>query len=173
MNNFGITGKIGDGKIISMYWFLILFLVAAAVVYMASMYYGNPYDVREYEARALSNKIANCIAQGGYIDKVFLDENVEINLLDKCSLNFEVEDFSGWTEESEYYARVEISFYETGEFYGDMEVGNINLKEFCPNLEGKYNPICLERSFYVLDENNQTYEVNIKSVVRKTEKNAQ
>lgn len=171
MNNQMVTSKKGDGKIISMYWFLILFLVAAAVVYMASMFYGQPYDVREHESRALSNKIANCIAQGGYIDEIFLGSEVEIDLMNKCGLNFEVEDIYGWTSESEYYVEIEIKKYGSVEIYNSLKIGNVNLKDFCFDLEGKYNPVCLERSFYVLGKDKQKYEVNVKSVVRKTEKN--
>ncbi len=166
-----VMNKAGDGKIISMYWFLILFLIAAAVVYMASMYYGNPYDIREYEAKSLSNKIADCISMGGYIDKAFLEN--EIDILNKCGLNFEVEDISNWTMDSEYYVEVEINLYGGGN-YKTFEMGNINLKDFCSDLGGNYNPVCKERSFYVLGkEDNKKYQVDIKSAVRKTEKNVQ
>jgi len=171
--------KRGDGKIISIYWFFILFIVAAAVVYMASMFYGQPYDVREFESRALSNKVADCVSIGGYIDNIFLDNNVEINLLSKCGLNFEVEGVNGWTEDSEYYVEVNIDLYVEEEEstlgnYRKIKEGDINLKEFCSGSSGKYDPVCSVRSFYSLDKlTNQGYKVTIKSVVRKTEKNVQ
>ncbi len=64
--------KLGTDKIISIYWFAILFIVAAAVVYMASVFYGGPADVREIEANILINQVADCVSQGGY-----LKENIQ------------------------------------------------------------------------------------------------
>ena len=59
-----MKNKKGD-KIISVYWFAILFIVAAAVVYMAALFYGAPYDARGIESDILTNQIADCLSQGG------------------------------------------------------------------------------------------------------------
>ena len=53
----GNLNKKGTDKIISVYWFTILFIVAGAIVYMAAAFYGEPYDVREIEANILINQI--------------------------------------------------------------------------------------------------------------------
>ena len=173
----GRMNKLGDGKIVSLYWFLILFLVAAAVVYMVALFYGNPYDVRDAETRALSNKIANCISSEGVIEQVFLEGGLD--LLTKCKLNFKVEEVYGWTEESEYYVEVEIRSYNTdsytaGAVVNNLVSGNINLKDYCGGEFRSSNfPACLEREFYGLDERGVSYLVNVITVVRKTEKNIQ
>ena len=46
---------------------------------------------------------------------------------------------------------------------------------FChtSHTKGKNFPFCLDRKFYVIDKEDNQYVVNILSIVRKTEKNAQ
>lgn len=134
----------GTDKIISVYWFAILLLVAGAVVYMASVFYGQSYNIRELEANLLTGKVADCLSDVGYLrDNVWngkeflLNEN---NFLVECHLNFDVEE--RWSGEMQYY--VEVNFYEfSKEADGDLGnrifnfgEGNVNLKGYC-NLQGE------------------------------------
>ena len=129
-----MKNKRGD-KIISIYWFAILFIVAAAIVYMAAIFYGAPYDVRGIEAGILTDKIADCLSQGGYLKENILgDESFKDNFLEECNLNFNIEEKYGWEEQGQYYT--EINFYEFNqdspeafgkEVFGIVK-GNINLK---------------------------------------------
>lgn len=165
--------KRGTDKILSVYWFAILFLVAAGIVYMVAVFYGQPYDVRDVEINILINKIANCFAEGGRL-KYLLDEINNDNFLSKCGLTFNVEDTNNW-ENDQFY--VNVSFYDFDNSNGIGGIGrnsivydNANLEDSCGT--GKYAPVCLERSFYVLDKNsNNQYVIKILSIVRKTEKN--
>jgi len=163
--------KKGD-KLISVYWFVILFIVAAAIVYMVISFYGGPYDVREAEANALTNKIARCLSYAGYLKEGVLSADFRENFIKKCKFNFEVEDIYGWRELGQYY--VEVNFYNfvtmTEAF--TIKEGNEALKTDC-GLKGKGFPVCLERSFYVLDKEKNQYQTDILSVVRKTDKNVQ
>ena len=150
----------GTDKIISVYWFVILFLVAGAIVYMAGVFYGKPYDVREVEANILINQIADCLSQGGGFNEKIIDaeENFLLNndnFFEVCNLNFDVENFKDWKEQKQYYVEVEG--------FG-IEKGNVNLKFYC-DKDGKNFPVCVERSFYV------SKEIKILVVVGKTEKN--
>ena len=170
----------GGDRIISIYWFFILFLVAGAIAYMAASFYGKPYDVRDAELRILSNKIADCVSSGGYINENILEdnnvnENFEKDFLKRCKLNFDVEDYQNWQDDQFF---VLVQFYEfddtkgdlLGEFVNETSVGNINLRGLC-NMDGKNFPICFNRMFYTLDKENHEYIIKILSVVRKTEKN--
>ena len=167
--------KRGAEKIISIYWFAILFIVVGAVVYMAYIFYGAPYDVRGIESGILTENIANCLAEGGYFRiNVLNSEDFKNNFLMRCNLNFEVEDNYGWGEQEQYY--VEIDFYEFdssslkigNKLNFEIVEGNINIK----TAELLENPEIEGRSFYVLDKiTNQQYIVNIHALVRKTEKN--
>ena len=64
-NNF--SSKKGADKILSVYWFAVLFIIASGVVAMVYVFYTSPFDVRNAEADALGNKIASCISQNGKI----------------------------------------------------------------------------------------------------------
>ena len=164
--------KTGGDKIISVYWFVILFIVAAAIAYMVISFYGKPYDVRELEANALTNRIADCVSQNGYLREETLTEGFKENLLEQCNLNFEVEDACGWKEQGQFYVEIEIlDFNPSKGKISEAFAGNSNLKNFC-EIKGEGSPFCLKRSLYVIDKKNTQYQINILSIVRKTEKNA-
>jgi hypothetical protein len=170
----GKDNKKGGDRIISVYWFAILFIVAAAIVYMVFVFYGGPYDVRELEADILTDKIANCISEGGYLKENALGNSAFAeNFLEECGISLEVEDAYGWGEQEQYYLKSD--FYNFGEEQIIFEIskGNSDLEDFC-GLKGEGLPFCLERSFYVVDrETNDAYTIKILSVIRKTEKNAE
>ncbi len=174
-------------KIISVYWFVILFIVAGAIAYMAVLFYGEPYDVREIETNIMINQIADCLSKGGKLRGWVIDEDdgkkilglTNENILEKCHLNFNVEDFKGW-KNNQYY--VEVGFYEfdinakdgIGKPFGKSVFTEVvNWKDNCEDKKKTKSGFCVERSFYVLDENNTPYSYIIKilSAVRKTEKN--
>ncbi len=163
--------KKGD-KLISVYWFAILFIVAGGIVYMVSAFYGKPYDVREAEADILTTKIARCISEAGYLKEGVLTENFRENFAEICMINFQVEDVYGWRERGQYYVEVEFLDFDTKQKVFEISEGNEGLKPDC-ELEGETLPVCIERRFYSIDENGNQYQINMLSVVRKTEKNVQ
>ena len=68
--------RIGAENIISVYWFVILIIIAGAVVAMVSLFYGSPYDVRVTEANIMINQVSNCLSQSGELNKnLFISEN--------------------------------------------------------------------------------------------------
>tara|TARA_Y100000310_G_scaffold273513_1_gene289011 strand:+ start:39 stop:560 length:522 start_codon:yes stop_codon:yes gene_type:complete len=167
-------------KVVSVYWFAILFIVAGAVVYMVGVYYGEPYDVREMEAGLLINQVADCLTEGGFAG-VLSEEYKGNNLLDTCKINLEVEDTESW-DDDQFYLEIKVSDFMVsdlilipsgiGDPIDETSFGNSNLKSNC-DKEGRNFPICLERSFYTVDESGtNSYAIKILSVVRKTEKNA-
>jgi len=172
MNNKFFNGRKGTDKIISVYWFVILFIVAAAIVYMVTVFYGQPYDVRGIEADILTDRVADCISKAGYISITGEELNGNF-LVENCNLNFNVEDSCGWKDEEQYFVEVNFRNFLSPEtiVFSDKE-GNENLKDFC-ELEGKNLPFCLERTFYTIDREGNQFQVDILSIVRKTEKNAQ
>jgi len=167
--------KKGAEKIISVYWFAILLIVAGAIVYMVFSFYGKPYDAREIEAGLLADKAAECVSYAGYLrEGVLLNQEFKENLLENCGLNFETEDAYGWKEQGQYF--LQIDFYDFNSYPGSNSLfsasaGNNNLKNFC-NLEGEKLPVCLERGLYTLDKEGKPYAIKITSIVRKIEKNA-
>ncbi|HLC87269.1 MAG TPA: hypothetical protein VJH65_03290 [Candidatus Nanoarchaeia archaeon] len=173
-NTENIADKKGAEKIISIYWFFILFIVAGGVIYMVILFYGEPYDVREIEANLLVNSIADCISEAGFLREQVLNKEFRDNFLEVCRINFNVEDFQEWKNEEQYYLHASFYNFDTESFIFDISEGNINLEEFCKEqYKGqKNNPVCISRSFYSLDKQGGKYKINIIGAVRKTEKNA-
>ncbi len=85
MNNFFIS-KIGGDKVLSIYWFAIIVIVAGGVFGMAYNFYGAPYDVRELEGDVLSNKIADCISSQGYLNEKLFNSSSDIDPPDTIKL---------------------------------------------------------------------------------------
>jgi hypothetical protein len=152
--------KRGTDKMLSIYWFVILLITAAAIVYMVALFYGKPYDIREIEANLLATKVSDCLVQDNYLRLDISDENFKTNFLEACKLNFNVEDSYGGAND-QYFIRIEP--------FGII-AGNSNLESSCSNKLDD-NPFCIQRSFYALTHDNQNYTVKILSVIRKTEKN--
>jgi len=153
-----MKNKKGTEKILSVYWFIILFITAAAIVYMVAIFYGEPYDVRQIEANILINRIVDCLSDGENLREDALNQSFRDNFLENCNLNFNSEEM--W-EQEQYYIEIK-----------DLNItgGNVNLKDYC-GLHKQTSIVCVERNFYVLDENNKGSMIEILSIVRKTEKN--
>lgn len=119
--------KTGADKIISVYWFVILFIVAGAVVFMTASFYGTPKDVTNLEARVLSTKVADCLLDGVYFKSEILNDNsFKTNFLKKCSLIF--------GDDKDYYTEINIHKFDSdlpeneGKKVFDFSAGNVNLK---------------------------------------------
>ncbi len=130
------------GMWLSVYWFIILAIIAAGVGYMVVSFYGAPYDVRKIEADILTNQIADCLAEGGYLRENILSEEFKGNFLEECKLTFKTENEYGWNEEEQYY--LEVNFYNfdqnvpngLGEKIFNISKGNVNLKSIAILEEG-------------------------------------
>ncbi len=149
-------------EVIAIYWFAILFVVAAGVVYMVSSFYGKPYDARELEVGLLADKAADCISYAGYLRDGVLSQEFQENFLDMCKITFEA-------EEEQYF--LELNFYDFNSYQGseaifEASAGNQNLYGFC-GLKGENLPVCLERELYVLAEDGKPYTVRIKTAIGK------
>ncbi len=169
-----IPNKRGD-KVLSVYWFAILLIVAGGIFAMVYVFYGTPYDVREIETRVLTNQIADCVSYGGKINSNLILNGVvkegNENFLDQCHLNFNSPE---WADE-QYYA--EVNLYKLENLNTpvlDIKKGNNNWVADCNIQENKKQgtlPTCLRKSFYSLDDKNNQYIIKILSVVRKAEQN--
>ncbi|SRR6056297_3025042 len=168
--------KKGD-KLISVYWFAILVIVAGGIVMMVNSFYSSPYDVREIEAEILATKVADCIYPGGEMNKMLTSptgtfrESFKDDFMDICSLNFDVE---GEFQRPDYY--VEVGFYLDGNLDRkkfEIIEGNLNWKEDCNLDGGKQEKLvkCVEKEFYAADSTKNIYLVKILSIVGKAEQN--
>ena len=172
--------KKGTDKILSIYWFAILIIVAGGIFVIIHMFYNYPYDVREIESNLLINKVADCLSTQGEISNLqILDSNGVFllnkdNFLEICHLNFNVEDELGWKETPQYYLNLEIfKVPEATASVLNFSVGNLNYEVDCQVQEDKeYEKLvtCAERGLYASGQGEQ-YLIKISSAIRKTEKN--
>lgn len=154
--------KKGAEKIMSVYWFAILFIVAAAIVYMVSAFYGKPYDTRHIEADLLASKAAKCVSYAGYLNEEILEQQFTKNFPESCGITFK-------GIEEKYHLEMSLTNLSSGKKTLEIKEGNQNLKFSC-NIKGENLPFCLERSLYIIDKNNNQYKADILSIVGKTEK---
>ena len=162
-------------KVISVYWFAILFIVAGAIVFMVSSFYGNPYDVRGYETQTLISHVAECLTPNNYLDGKFISSDYDKEkFFEDCKINFNTEADYGWDSEGQYFFNLKISDFNSNEILFEGDFGNVNLKDLCllqRGTDGKNLPNCIERKFYAIDSENKQYMVTINAAVDKNEKN--
>jgi len=160
----------GD-KLISVYWFAILILVAGGIIAMVLIFYGAQYDVREIEGEIMNNKISDCISYKGLINENVFEKNYQDNLLKNCHVTFNVEE--SWTD-IQYYFDVKIFGIENiDETVAEFSEGNKNLISSCEIANENYEKLakCSNGKFYAIGEENKQYLIQILSIVRKSEKN--
>lgn len=180
--------KKGGAKIISMYWFVILIIIAGGIFAMVYSFYHHPYDVRELEGEIMINHIADCLSTQGNLTSALFDEegfsqNFSENFLENCHLNFEVEEVLQknfdveeeiWGGEPQYY--LQINFYKSENLENslfEISKGNLNLvadwniqeeKEYKRTAKG------VEDDFFSFNREDM-YLIKILTIVKKTEKN--
>ena len=155
-------------KILSVYWFVILILVAGGVFAMVYTFYNYPYDIRDIEVNIMVNRVADCLSTGGKLNSYVFEEEFKTDFLEICDLTFDTEE--DWNR-PKYYLGVE--FYDPDNLVFDFSKGNKNLISSCgveKEIEKEKLARCIERDFYSLD-GDDLYLVKILSIVRKTEKN--
>jgi hypothetical protein len=171
--NFFPKNRRGD-KILSVYWFAVLLIIAGGIFAMVYVFYGTPYDVREIEARVLTNQIADCISYAGRINSnLILNGAVVVNnnFFEQCHLNFNSNE---WKTEQFYINMKIYKLQDVNNPILDTEKGNLNLAVSCSVQENKEQETlatCLKNNFYSLDDKNNQYIIKILTAVRKAEKN--
>jgi len=179
MSNF-FRNKVGADKVISVYWFAVIVIIAGGVIAMASNFYGAPYDVRGVESEILSEKVSDCISFQGKLNEGLFNESskdnftedFQKNFFEICGLNFDVGGRSG-----EYFTQVVFYDLSEAEVF-EMEKGNINLFPSCfieASSDEDYEtfPKCNEKRFYSVSpfDSEKQYLVRVISGVRKNEDN--
>jgi hypothetical protein len=171
--NFFPKNHRGD-KILSVYWFAVLLIVAGGIFAMVYIFYGVPYDIRDIENHFLVNTVADCISYNGKINQGIAHSGEIIqntSFLEGCHMMFNSD---GW-EQEQYYT--EVNFYkitDMGNSLLTLKKGNNNWVSQCEIEEKKeFQKLvqCSTKVFYSLDNENNQYIIKILGVVRKSEKN--
>lgn len=174
--------KKGTDKILSIYWFIVLTIIAGGIFAMVYVFYGPPYDVRETESEIFAEKIADCISRQGTINPDFFNgeefnQETGSTFSERCNFNFNVEDGYGDKGEVQYFYKAEFytvnnpatpffSFYDGNtNWENDCFIKKKNDKEYLRLAK------CTEKRFYALDSEGDQYLIKILSVIGKSEKN--
>ena len=163
-----LRSRKGAEKVMSVYWFFILVLVAGTIVYIVSILSAKPYDVREIESGIFSNQIADCITQNGKL-KYDLNQDLKDNFLNICHLNLDTGDNNG-----QYYINLEFYNFQTSEKidYG-IEAGNPNIRDAF-DLGSNSELIKFGRAFYFSSDKKGTpgeIIVRVNIIMDKSDKN--
>lgn len=180
---FSSKGKKGSDKMLSMYWFAIILVIALGIFAMVYLFYSAPYEVRDFETEILAQKMSNCFSRQGIINPgIFSGSergfNPEFNLLEECNLIFEVEDEYDWRTEEQIFSEVEIYTLDNLDTPKvAYQEGNLNWKTNCFITDKKdenYEKLikCREERIYALDRDSNQYLINILVGIAKIEKNA-
>lgn len=167
----------GGSKMITMYWFVILLIVAGGIFAMVYSFYHHPYDIREIEGEIMVNHIADCLSNQGKLNSELFNETrfsefYKDNVLENCHINLDVED--SFENDVQHYFR--INFYnatnlDTSVF--EISEGANKLTADCNIQEEKeYDRTakCVEDSFFSFN-GEDLYLIKILTIIKKTEKN--
>ncbi len=167
-----MKNKKGADKVLSMYWFAVLVIVAGGVFAMVATFYSHPYDIRGLEAEILNKETVDCLSDKGKLNQELFsdgefDEDFSDRFLEVCDFNFDTD-----SEEVQYY--VEAEFYNltnTKTPVFEFSEGRKNWKEDC-NIEEEHEKLakCVERRFYSVGEGKQ-YLIKVLSIVGKLNEN--
>lgn len=115
--------KKADEKILSLWWFLCLCLVAVVIITAVVIYFNKSIDVREKEISSLSQKIKDCLVKNGFIFDV--REWSEEDFFKNCGLNEK-----RFNEKSELFFNLTIT-NQKGDILKKIRVGAFNYEEDC------------------------------------------
>lgn len=146
---------------ISIYWFLVLVIVACGVVFMVLKFNSGEFDVREMESMIFTRSVSDCILSSG---KILVDfESDSETFWENCNIDF----FGGETDLS-YYAHVWIYDLDLNLVF-EVSGGNTNYYESCfLKFSDESLQVCREERYYGL-LNDQQYLVKVLTGVGKSE----
>lgn len=146
--------KKGGEKIISIWWFFILAIVGLAIVGMVILLYHYTFDIRQFEAEILGEKISNCLVDG----QGFLREGVEENfdIFSFCKIEKGV-----FGEGALFYFSVKILKEDSSLLIPEIYFGDRSFDASCPISEGikaDYLPRCsrTKTTFFYFESGEKT-----------------
>jgi len=154
----------GDERVLSLYWFVIFIIIAAAVTGGTYLFFSHPIDVREVEVSMLADRVIDCFVERGRLNEELLGEISSENFEERCGLVFG-DSFEGYKGDVQYY--VEVSSLGNVVGAGDDRWKSICTEEAEPNV-----PTCARRRLMVLNEAGDFAVFDVLSSVRKVEQNA-
>ena len=134
-------------KILSIWWFAVLAVVAASVMLVSWMFYSSDINMRGIETDALSMRVSGCLIRLGEMNADIFNETFDI--YGTCKIKKEI------IENGNYFLAVRI--YSGDKILKQMDWGIRAFEEDCKvkqkiiNSKGSayYFPECSTREFFV------------------------
>jgi len=147
-----------DSKLISIWWFAVLFLIAGGIVAGTLLFYSRGIDVRALESNVLSDRVLNCLVKDGYIKQDFLENKTDI--FKECGLSEKIINKS-----SSYYLSLSIIDLQTNKKEIGVSFGNMAFEKDCKIslsvLNAENYPKCSDKKVVIIDEDYRKLELNI------------
>lgn len=138
--------KAGE-RVLSIYLFIIYIIVAIGIVAGVILFYG-PMNIREAEAGILTDKVIDCLTDGGKLEAEVLD--ADFDLIEECKFDFR-DNSAKYEGEERYGVKVDVFLFDSGNPKRDsIEAGDVSFLEYCGS-EGEKVPECNKKEVYVLD----------------------
>jgi hypothetical protein len=140
-----MKGKKGGEKLISIWWFMVLIIVATGIVIGVSAYYTAEVDVKAVEADILSEKVLDCMSQNGFVPEGFFKDNFDI--LHTCKLSQKV-----FEAGSNFFFRVSL-YDSNGKLIKSSQAGDASFEKSCAiqkEVTAVNFPICVNKKESVI-----------------------
>lgn len=140
-----LTDKKGVEKLISVWWFFVLFIIGLGIVFGVMIYYSAETVVKKIEAESLYQRIFDCLVNNGYLNQRIFENS--FNVFEGCGLNPDV-----FGKGSLFYFKVSV--YNENSLINEKAYGASFEKE-CQIVEkvaAKRYPECSIRNQTVLDD---------------------
>jgi hypothetical protein len=155
----GFLNKKANSEYLSPFMYIILGMVGLGIVIGVVIFLTTAVDIREEEAKTLSNSILNSIQVKGYIDKRLLEENFSI--INNLYINKE------FIEDGTHFIKLEISDKE--KVLRVYEIGKKDLEVEC-YLKGGNFPKCYLMRVILIDKEDKTKKYAVKILVASNNK---
>ena len=146
--------KKGGEKLLSLWWFFVLGVIAGGIVIAVMIYSAADVSVKELEADILGERILDCIIKEGYL--IDFDES---DILTECDLDEKM-----FTKGSDFY--FEIGVFKEGNLVEEViKKGSSAFEKECSismsDVDAKHFPDCILQKENILDEKGERLEIKL------------
>jgi hypothetical protein len=146
-----------DSKLLSIWWFAILGIIATVVVVSTLMFYSGKLDVRLIESDILSERVIDCFVDNGFLRQDILGANFD--LFSTCGISKSMIENSGnfymnVTVFSEDKKQIKSYVYGNQAFAKECAIGDVMKKS-------TNYPLCISKKIEVLSRNQNKFSLNV------------
>jgi hypothetical protein len=153
-----LKNKKAAGKYLSIWWVLVLVIIAVGITIGVLMFYSEKIDVRIIEARILGDRVFDCLDQHYRIN-----QNIpkDLEIFSVCNLNQDIITNSG-----DYFIHLRIVGASNSEVIIDKTYGNSAFEKDCPlimseAIKAENYPRCINKSFILVNNGVRYADVEI------------